>query len=172
MENKIYTLGIKMYTDGDFSINNAESIGLEEYVDYETYFMVKSWDSFEDAKANLVNILNFIKENIQTTRTSLRENIIKNIDEYMRTLDITIKQDLFEKYARVVLNYESNQEIRVEFTAHELSYDMRMFAIYDRLQEFKNAMDTSSNIVVSAQLSNLLQGRRYNDFISTKEKDE
>lgn len=164
MENKKYTLGIKMYTDGDFSINNSESIGLEEYVDYETYFMVKSWDSFDEAKSNLVNILNFIKENIRTTKSSLKEDIIKNIDEYIRTLDITIKQDLFEKYARVALDYDANQEIRIEFTAHELSYDLRTFALYDRLEEFKNAMDISSDIVVSAQLSNLLQGRRYNDY--------
>lgn len=42
MEKIDYTLGIKIYTDGDFGIDNIEEINLRDYVDYETYFMVKN----------------------------------------------------------------------------------------------------------------------------------
>lgn len=180
MENNQYFLGIRIYTDEDFSINNIAEINLNYYPDYGTYFMVKSWSNFENAKMDVINILNFIKSNIDESgyRTNIVEYIIKRLDQYIKKLDNITEKELLEEYKYGIgLNIGGNQEIEIEFRANKLSYNLRNFALDERLRDLLihvkhirnvsiNSNDihneTWSNLVID-WVENLLEGKNCTD---------
>lgn len=145
MEKIDYTLGIKIYTDGDFGIDNNEEINLRDYIDYETYFMVKTFDAFYYAKDFTIHILNHIKNNIHSTKNYIVDKIKNSIDNFIKDFSKLTKEEFLKRKVFGLYLDLGNQRMTIEFTSKRLSYEMRTFALEDRLQEFANYIKENCN---------------------------
>lgn len=167
MEKIDYTLGIKIYTDGDFGIDNIEEINLREYVDDETYFMVKTFDAFNYARDVTIHILNHIKNNIHSTRNYIVDKIKKSIDNFIKDFSELTKEEFLKRKVFGLYLDLGNQRMTIEFTSKRLSYEMRTFALEDRLQEFaddiKKNCDQPWYPLLYQSLQALLDGKDIRD---------
>ena len=118
MMNKDFTLAFKLYTDGDLYIDNCENIDkdLTNWVDYETYFLVKTWDHFDYAKEESLRILNSIYDNLGGRDYTVE--LIKNRVKHMinRLEKLSLEGLLKLNYTQSVYeSYQENQRLDIEF---------------------------------------------------------
>lgn len=133
-----YSLGFKLYTDGDLYIDKYEEIDLDNEPYTETYFLVKTWNNFDDAIKESIKILEHIYENIGGRDFDLKP--IKNrLGLYINKLkEIKTEDDI--KHS-IYTNYETNQIIDIQFTGGKLYKVFREYKLLERLEAYVNTLE-------------------------------
>lgn len=148
-----YNLVIKF--SGEKLMTNDNDIPY--YPDTNEYFLVKTWDDFDNAKKEALNILENFSKNISL---KCYDSVVNRL--LQRTIDFCIHSLMILNEKEIIIKELSYLNLSIRFV-HILDYDIKSFKLHERLEKLKEKIldyDCSTDYIVNS-IHNLLEGREY-----------
>ena len=142
-----YSFELHINTDGDFGFKYGP-IGMTYDEGCQSYDLIRVYKDKDNAINDVIGIVDFLKNNISTSRTWVREMWLEHCDNFLEKLwnmdNDFIYREMFENYEGTVFRFFANSEPCLS---------VNLLLTEDEYQMVKNRTDISYNKIKEAVLN-------------------